>query len=60
MNIIKFLLIIVTFLSFIPNINAKDLSTSSIVMDIDSGRIIYQNNPHEKRLIASTTNIMTT
>ena len=59
MNIIKFLLIIVTFLSFIPNINAKDLSTSSIVMDIDSGRIIYQNNPHEKKLIASTTKIMT-
>ncbi len=36
-----------------------DTSKSSIVMDIDSGRILYQNNIHEKRLIASITKIMT-
>lgn len=28
-------------------------------MDIDSGRVLYQNNSSEKRLIASTTKIMT-
>ncbi len=36
-----------------------DTSKSSIVMDIDSGRIFYKNNINEKRLIASTTKIMT-
>ena len=30
-----------------------------IVMDIDSGRILYEKNANEKRLIASTTKIMT-
>ena len=32
---------------------------SSIIMDIDSGRILYENNIHEKSLIASITKIMT-
>lgn len=32
---------------------------SSIVMDIDTGRIIYQKNSNNKQLIASTTKIMT-
>lgn len=32
---------------------------SSIVMDVDSGRILYENNSHSKELIASTTKIMT-
>ena len=42
------------------NSSAKmDTATSSIVMDIDSGRILYSNNIHEKRLIASITKIMT-
>ena len=36
-----------------------DTSKSSIVMDIDSGRILYQKNMDEKRLIASITKIMT-
>ena len=36
-----------------------DTSKSSIVMDIDSGRVLYKNNINEKRLIASTTKIMT-
>lgn len=36
-----------------------DSSKSSIVMDIDSGRILYSNNKDEKRLIASITKIMT-
>ncbi|MBQ2639959.1 MAG: hypothetical protein IJF92_04320 [Bacilli bacterium] len=29
-------------------------------MDVDSGRILYQKNSHDVRLIASITNIMTT
>ena len=35
-------------------------ASSTIVMDNDSGRILYENNSNERRLIASTTNIMTT
>lgn len=31
---------------------------SSVVMDVDSGRILYENNSHSKELIASTTKIM--
>lgn len=34
-------------------------STSTIVMDTESKRILYQNNAYEKKLIASTTKIMT-
>ena len=50
---IKILLLIIVF-TFPLKINA-----SSIVMDIDSGRILHQNNIHEKKLIASITKIMT-
>lgn len=35
-------------------------ASSSIVMDLNSNRIIYANNINEQRLIASITNIMTT
>ena len=38
---------------------ASDTARSSIVMDIDSNRILYQKNANEKRLIASITKIMT-
>ena len=34
-------------------------STSTIIMEHNTGRIIYQNNAYEKKLIASTTKIMT-
>ena len=34
-------------------------STSTIVMDTNTKRILYQNNAYEKKLIASTTKIMT-
>ena len=37
----------------------SDSAKSSIVMDIDSGRILYEKNAHKKMLIASTTKIMT-
>lgn len=38
---------------------ATDTSKSSIVMDLDSGRVLYSKNSNEKRLIASTTKILT-
>lgn len=44
----------------ISNIYAlSDTSKSSVVIDMDSGRILYDNNKDEKRLIASITKIMT-
>lgn len=43
----------------IPGVHALDSSASSIVMDLDSGRILYQKNANEKRLIASITKILT-
>lgn len=56
----KILLLIIMILIFIPkSANALDTARSSIVMDIDSGRILYSNNINEKRLIASITKIMT-
>lgn len=45
--------------SFLICINIDLCNASSIVMDIDSKRVLYQNNIHEKKLIASTTKIMT-
>ncbi len=45
--------------SFLICININLCNASSIVMDIDSKRVLYQNNIHEKKLIASTTKIMT-
>lgn len=34
-------------------------ASSSVVIDMDSGRVLYENNKDEKRLIASITKIMT-
>ena len=58
----KVLVILLLFL--IPlNVFCKedtfDTAKSSIVMDIDSGRVLYENNADKKQLIASTTKIMT-
>ena len=50
-------IIFIFILLFVINIKASNNST--IVMDVDSGRILYQNNAYEKKLIASTTKIMT-
>lgn len=55
----KLVFIIFILLSTITSVNALDTSHSSIVMDLKSGRILYENNANEKRLIASTTKIMT-
>ena len=54
-------MILLFFLFFFPlQCNAyTDTAHSSIVMDVDSGRILYQKNSHDVRLIASITKIMT-
>ena len=49
----KNLLIIILLLITIP------VNASSVVMDIDSKRILYEENKDEQRLIASITKIMT-
>ena len=48
------------FLLFPYSVQAISTSaTSSILMDMDSGRIIYGNNSHEVRSVASISKIMT-
>lgn len=46
-------------LLFIPFNVLADSGRSTIVMDVGSGRVLYENNINEKRLIASITKIMT-
>lgn len=48
---------IVLIIILLFNINVY--ATSTIVMDTNTGRVLYENNAYEKRLIASTTKIMT-
>ncbi len=52
---------LIFFLVFVISLNFTPVhaATSSIVMDLDTGRVLYQKNIHEKRLIASTTKILT-
>lgn len=55
------MLVTIIFILFIP-INVFGLSTtasSAILMDMDSGRILYSKDIHNPRLIASITKIMT-
>ena len=52
-------LIFLFIILFIPIGVYADSAASSIVMDVDSGRILYSNNKDDKHLIASTTKIMT-
>ncbi len=49
------LLVIVPFKTYALTDTAK----STIAMDMDSGRILYEKNANEQRLIASITKIMT-
>ena len=56
MTKLKVFIIIVLLIPF--NVFANS-SKSTVIMDIDSGRILYSKNSHEKSLIASTTKIMT-
>lgn len=56
----KKLLILLIVLLFPFQINALTVTgKSAIAMDIDSGRILFEKNAYDKRLIASTTKIMT-
>ena len=54
----KKLLLIVAII-FIPLNAYADGARSTVVMDYDSGRILYEKNQNEQMLIASTTKIMT-
>ncbi len=54
------LLLVIIFIIYMPVIAiAKDTSKSSVIMDMDTGRVLYEKNANEKMLIASTTKIMT-
>ncbi len=57
----KIVVLLTIIMLLIPkNIYAiNDTAHSSVVMDIDSGRILYQKNSNNEMLIASTTKIMT-
>ncbi|HPE15299.1 MAG TPA: hypothetical protein PLT65_05745 [Bacilli bacterium] len=54
-------IIFISILLLFPiTINAIEVSSKSlIVVDGDSHRVLYEKNAYEKRLIASTTKIMT-
>ena len=51
----KIIVFFILFLLFITDIKAK----STIVMDMDSNRILYSENIHDKRSVASISKIMT-
>ena len=53
----KILLFFVAFL--IPISVFADSGSSTIIMDVDSGRVLYEKNANSTKLIASTTKIMT-
>ena len=56
----KVLLFFITFILLINKVNAISTTSKSVVMiDQDSGRVLYSKNINERRLIASTTKIMT-
>lgn len=49
----KIIISLIFFLSMFP------INASIVVMDADSGRVLHGENPNERKLIASTTKIMT-
>ncbi|MCI8547759.1 MAG: D-alanyl-D-alanine carboxypeptidase [Bacilli bacterium] len=55
----KYMFFLILFLIPFNCYAISDSARSSIVMDIESGRVLYQNNANEKRLIASITKVMT-
>ena len=52
-------IIFFTILFLFPIYVFADSGNSTIIMDVDSGRILYEKNANQKQLIASTTKIMT-
>ncbi len=60
----KVLLTIMSALILCSNLNAKAAevetsAVSAVLLDADSGRVLYEKNAHELRLIASITKLMT-
>ncbi len=53
------LIIIIMNFSFLYATDNMPYAKSSIVMDVNTGRILYSNNPYQKLPMASTTKIMT-
>ena len=53
------LIIIIMNFSFLYAADNMPYAKSSIVMDVNTGRILYSNNPYQKLPMASTTKIMT-
>lgn len=54
--------LLICFLCFSHTVNGESLSLSGesyVLIDATSGRILYENNPHKKMPMASTTKIMT-
>lgn len=55
----QILVILVFFLFGFLEVNAYS-AESMIAIDMDSGRVLYEQNAYKEKLIASTTKIMTT
>lgn len=55
----KLILVVMVILMPINVFALGDSASSNVLMDIDSGRILYSKNMNEARLIASITKIMT-
>ncbi len=55
----KIVIILILFLMPISVFAISDTAKSTILMDMDSGRVLYSKNADEQRLIASITKIMT-
>ena len=55
----KLILFFIVIIMISPYTVLADSSKAALVMDLDSGRIIYKKNENDKMLIASTTKIMT-
>ena len=56
----KIVFLSILFFMGIISVKAVNLDTSSLIaMDINSGRVFYSKNSNDKRLIASTSKIMT-
>ncbi len=55
----KIFLFLIFILFSLPFTVSADTAKSSIIMDLDSGRVLYEKNANQKRLIASITKIMT-
>ena len=61
-KILSFTLSIILFFSFHPVYGAKAMSLkgqAAILIEADTGRILWEKNAHEPKAMASTTKIMT-